>query len=183
MRSKQCADIPETGGLENDAAPFCFSRIFAMIRTYSELIRLPTFSERLRYLELHGSVGRETFGTDRWINQAFYSSGEWKQFRWEIILRDNGCDLGLAGYEITDIKGSYGKVVPARVVIHHMNPIVVADIKNHDIDRLMNPEYMITVSESTHRAIHYGGEKLLLSKEPADRKPNDTCPWKTGGIR
>lgn len=136
-----------------------------MLRTYSELISIPTFEERFRYLALHGAVGRETFGYDRWFNQRFYSSPEWRRLRRDIIIRDNGCDLGLNGYELGD-----------RAYIHHMNPIVMDDVVQRS-DLLLNPEYLITVSFQTHQAIHYGDE-ALLPFEPAARRPNDTCPWR-----
>lgn len=135
------------------------------IRCYSELIEIPTFEERFRYLQLNGSVGKDTFGFDRYMNQAFYQSREWKRVRDFVILRDNGCDLGVDGYTI------YGKVL-----IHHMNPITVRDIAVVS-DYLMNPEYLICVSHTTHNAIHYGDESLI-PKGPIIRTPNDTCPWK-----
>lgn len=136
------------------------------IRCYSELIEIPTFEERFRYLQLNGSVGQDTFGFDRYMNQAFYQSREWKRVRDFVILRDNGCDLGVDGYTI------YGKVL-----IHHMNPITVKDIATVS-NFLMNPEYLICVSHTTHNAIHYGDENLI-SKGPVIRTPNDTCPWRT----
>lgn len=135
------------------------------IKTYSELITIPTFEERFKYLQLNGRVGQDTFGFDRYINQNFYRSREWKRIRDQIILRDNGCDLGLDGYEI------YG-----RIYIHHMNPILVKDII-HQSDFLLNPEYLICTTHNTHNAIHYGDESLLITA-PIERKPNDTCPWK-----
>lgn len=135
------------------------------IKTYSELITIPTFEERFKYLQLNGRVGVDTFGFDRYINQNFYRSREWKRIRDQIILRDNGCDLGLDGYEI------YG-----RIYIHHMNPILVQDII-HQSDFLLNPEYLICTTHTTHNAIHYGDESLLITA-PIERKPNDTCPWK-----
>lgn len=135
------------------------------IKTYSELITIPTFEERYKYLQLNGNVGEETYGFDRYINQNFYKSKEWKQVRDYVILRDNACDLGLEGYEI------YG-----RVYIHHMNPILAKDII-HQSDFLLNPEYLICTTHATHNAIHYGDEKLLITA-PIERKPNDTCPWK-----
>lgn len=136
------------------------------IRCYSELITLPTFEERFKYLQLNGQVGKSTFGFDRYINQNFYRSSEWKRVRNEIILRDNGCDLGMEGYEIH-----------GRILIHHMNPITIADIESMS-EYLMNPEYLISTIHNTHNAIHYGDENLLI-KEPIERKPNDTCPWKS----
>lgn len=135
------------------------------IRCYSELIEIPTFEERFRYLQLKGSVGTDTFGFDRYMNQAFYQSKEWKRVRDFVILRDNGCDLGVDGYTI------YGKIL-----IHHMNPITAKDIATVS-DYLMNPEYLICVTHTTHNAIHYGDESLI-PKGPIIRTPNDTCPWR-----
>lgn len=135
------------------------------IRTYSELITLPTFEERFRYLQLDGRVGEETFGFDRYLNQAFYKSEEWLRVRDQVILRDNGCDLGIEGREI------YG-----RILIHHMNPITVDDIAKRS-KYLLDPEYLITTVKNTHDAIHYGDESLLI-KMPIERTRNDTCPWK-----
>ena len=135
------------------------------IRTYSELILLPTFEERFKYLQLNGRVGDNTFGFDRYINQNFYRSAEWKRIRDLVIMRDNGCDLALEGYEI------YG-----RILIHHMNPITVKDVELNT-EYLMNPEYLICVTHNTHNAIHYGDEKLI-NKGPVVRTKNDTCPWK-----
>jgi len=136
-----------------------------MIRTYDELSRLATFFERYRYLRLGDKVGAETFGFDRWMNQIFYTSQEWRSLRNKIIIRDNGCDLGLEGYDI------YGKIF-----IHHMNPVRKEDIANAS-DFLLNPNYLICVSFDTHQAIHYGDENLL-AKPLVERKPNDTCPWR-----
>ena len=135
------------------------------IRTYSELSQLATFEERFHYLNLQGIVGEETFGYDRYLNQMFYNSTEWKALRHQIIVRDNGCDLGIVGREIYKY-----------IVIHHMNPITKQDI----LDRstfVMDPEYLICVSDNTHRAIHYGDESLLLTG-PIERTKNDTCPWR-----
>lgn len=136
-----------------------------MIRTYSELITLPTFEERFKYLELGGTVGKETFGFDRYLNQRFYKTEEWKAVRHHVIVRDNGCDLGIEG---RDIHG--------RIYIHHMNPLNAKDILDRS-DYLLNPEYLITVTLRTHNAIHYGDESLLLLA-PVERSRNDTCPWK-----
>ena len=136
------------------------------IRTYSELITFPTFKERFNYLKLSASVGKETFGFDRYLNQSFYRSKEWKHIRDSVIIRDNGCDLGIEDRPI------FG-----RVLIHHMNPISVEDIQ-HMTDFLLNPEYLISTVHVTHNAIHYGDETLLLLN-PVDRTKNDTCPWKT----
>lgn len=135
------------------------------IRTYSELILLPTFEERFKYLQLNGRVGDDTFGFDRYINQKFYRSAEWKRIRDYIIIRDNGCDLAVDGYEIH-----------GRILIHHMNPITISDIK-FSTEYLMNPDYLICVTHNTHNAIHYGDEKQIITG-PIVRTKNDTCPWK-----
>ncbi len=135
------------------------------IRTYSELITLPTFIDRYRYLKLGGKVGKDTFGFDRYLNQIFYQSKEWKSIRDYVITRDNGCDLGITGHEI------YG-----RILIHHMNPITADDILKRS-DLLLNPEYLICTIKNTHDAIHYSDESLLIT-EPIERSKNDTCPWK-----
>ena len=135
------------------------------IRTYSELSQLATFEERYRYLRLGGRVGEETFGFDRWINQMFYKDPEWLKVRDIVIMRDNGCDLGIEGREIY-----------SRIIVHHMNPITKADI----LDRskfLLDPEYLICTVKNTHDAIHYGDESLLITL-PIERSPNDTCPWR-----
>lgn len=136
------------------------------IRTYSELITLPTFEERFTYLKLDGIVGVDTFGFDRIFNQQFYRSKEWKQVRDSIIVRDNGCDLGIEGH---DIQGQ-------RIIIHHMNPISLNDITKAT-DYLINPEYLITTIHNTHNAIHYGDSNLLTTA-PIERSRFDTCPWK-----
>ena len=135
------------------------------IKTYSELITIPTFEERFEYLKLDGQVGVETFGFNRYLNQAFYKSDEWLSIRDYVITRDNGCDLGMEGYEI------YG-----RILIHHINPITKDDI----IQRsriLLDPENLITTVKRTHDAIHYGDSNLLM-KAPIERRKNDTCPWR-----
>lgn len=137
-----------------------------MIRTFNELRSLKTFEERFNYLQLHGKVGLDTFGFDRIFNQMFYRSKEWKRMRDEIIIRDFGRDLGIEGREIL-----YGKIV-----IHHMNPISIKDIEE-STEFLLNPNYLITTTPNTHRAIHYG-DKSLLALDPVERRPNDTCPWK-----
>ena len=139
--------------------------VMRTIRTYSELIRLPTFEERFRYLKLDGLVGKDTFGFDRYLNQEFYRSKEWKEVRDFVIVRDNGCDLGMGGYEIV-----------GRIYIHHMNPITVNDIV-HSSDFLLNPDFLICVSHNTHNAVHYGDEDLLVTA-PVERRKNDTCPWR-----
>lgn len=140
------------------------------IRRYSELITLPTFEERFRYLKLDGRVGKDTFGFDRFLNQQFYKSEEWKKVRNEIIVRDSYfgdyCfDLGCEGHEI------YGNVI-----VHHMNPLSVKDIRLNT-KYLLNPEYLISTYLPTHNAIHYGDESSLISA-PVERFKNDTCPWK-----
>lgn len=136
-----------------------------IIRTYSELITLPTFEERYRYLRLGGKVGEETFGFDRYINQTFYRSQEWRSIRDYVITRDNGCDLGIEDREIA-----------GRILIHHMNPISVEDIL-HRSEYLLDPEYLISTIKNTHDAIHYGDESLLIVA-PIERTRNDTCPWR-----
>lgn len=135
------------------------------IRTYSELIALPTFEERYDYLRLGGKVGEETFGFDRWINQKFYKDSEWLAVRDQVIIRDEGCDLAIPGREI------YG-----RILVHHMNPITMDDIMQRT-EFLLNPEYLICTIKSTHDAIHYG-DRTLLATGPVQRSRNDTCPWK-----
>lgn len=127
--------------------------------------KLKTFEERYQYLRLDGVIGEDTFGFDRYLNQIFYRSKRWKRVRDKVIVRDNGCDLGIEGHEI------YGKVL-----IHHMNPITIRDIENES-DFLLNPEYLICVTHNTHNAIHYGDEGLLV-KGPIERTKNDMCPWR-----
>lgn len=139
--------------------------ILMIIRTYNELMLLPTFKERFEYLKLSGKVGEETFGFDRWLNQKFYRSAEWKHIRDLVIIRDNGCDLGVEGREI------YGKIL-----IHHMNPITKKDILERT-DLLLNPKYLISVTKQTHDAIHYSDESILMN-DPIARSKNDTCPWR-----
>lgn len=135
-----------------------------MIRSYSELRRFDTFEDRYRYLELQGNVGESTFGFDRYINQKFYISREWRQARFHVIARDLGCDLGVNGYEIH-----------SRLVIHHMNPMVVHDIAHGDPD-ILDPEFLITTTHQTHNAIHYGDENLL-ARPFVERRPGDTRLW------
>ena len=135
------------------------------IRTYSELITIPTFRGRYEYLRLKGLVGQETFGYDRYLNQVFYKSREWMDIRDYVIVRDNGCDLGIPGNEIRE-----------RILIHHMNPITKEDILRRS-EFLLDPEYLISTIKLTHDAIHYGDEHLLMD-EPIVRTKNDTCPWK-----
>lgn len=135
------------------------------IKRYSELVSLPTFEERYRYLRLSGRVCEETFGFERYLNQVFYRSPEWRRIRDEVILRDCGCDLACKGREI------FGQVI-----IHHMNPINAKDIRDRS-DFLLNPEFLICTTPGTHQAIHYGDESLLIIA-PVARTRNDTCPWK-----
>lgn len=136
------------------------------IKTYSELITFPTFEERYRYLKLDGVVGEDTFGFDRYLNQEFYQRDrEWNRIRDFVIIRDQGCDLGVEGREIR-----------GKILVHHMNPITKDDILKRS-EFLLNPEYLICTLKSTHDAIHYGDENLLM-KGPVERKPNDTCPWR-----
>ena len=137
------------------------------LRCYSDLIQYSTFEDRLHYLELHGVVGEDTFGFDRYINQKFYKSPEWRRVRDFVIVRDNGCDLGVKGYDIGD-----------RIIVHHMNPLTLDDISNSS-DFLLNPEYLICASKDTHDIIHYGfsSDRYSKSKEPIDRKPGDTKLW------
>lgn len=136
-----------------------------IIRTYSKLMRLPTYLERFQYLQLSGKIGAETFGFDRYLNQILYRSPEWKHFRRDIILRDNGCDLACEGYEII-----------GKILVHHMNPITMEDILNRD-PKIFDPENVISTSMNTHNAIHYGDESLLIT-QPMERSKYDTCPWK-----
>ena len=136
-----------------------------MIKTYSEMILLPTFLERFRYLQIGGKVGAETFGYDRYLNQTLYRTAEWKRFRNEIIVRDNGCDLGCDDREI------YGKIL-----VHHINPITADDIINRH-SNVFNLDNVICVSLDTHNAIHYGDEELLMLG-PIERTKNDTCLWR-----
>lgn len=135
------------------------------IKTYSELITLPTFIDRFRYLQLDGIVGYETFGHDRYLNQILYRTPEWKRFRRDIILRDNGCDLACEGYEIV-----------GNILVHHINPLTVEDILRRD-PKIFDPENVICTQLNTHNAIHYGDEELLIT-EPIIRTQYDTCPWK-----
>ena len=135
------------------------------IKTYSELITLPTFVERYNYLKIDGQVGKETFGFSRFINQDFYHSKEWLKFRDEIIVRDMGCDLALEGYDIYD-----------SIIIHHLNPITAYDIVNRS-KCIFDPENSVSTKLSTHNAIHYGDETLLVVS-PIERTKNDTCPWR-----
>lgn len=140
-----------------------------IIRTYSELITIPTFMERYEYLKIGGAVGEETFGFDRYLNQTFYKTKEWLYVRDYVIARDLGCDLGIKDREIPD---------GIRILVHHMNPINADDILNRS-EYLLDPEYLITTVKTTHDAIHYGDSSLLISDELVERTPYDTCPWRT----
>ena len=135
------------------------------IKSYSELMTIPTFNERYRYLKLKGRVGEDTFGCDRYLNQVFYNSPEWKRFRRKIIIRDNGNDLGING-----------RPIGGKILIHHINPITKKDILDR-ADSLMDPENVICVSHNTHEAIHYGDESLL-QEDYVPRFKNDTAPWR-----
>lgn len=135
------------------------------IRTYSELKKLKTFEERYKYLKLVGSVGETIFGSERYLNQDFYRSKTWKNIRSEVILRDEGCDLAIPGREIYD-----------KIIVHHMNPLTLEEIKHGDFERAMDPEFLICVTLDTHNAIHYGDESLLI-KIPEGRKAGDTTLW------
>ncbi len=137
-----------------------------MIKTYSELITYSTFEERYRYLRIGGAVGKETFGYDRYLNQILYTSPEWRSFRKEIIVRDNGCDLGCEGFDIH-----------SRILVHHIDPITADDVLNRD-QKIFDPDNVICTSHNTHQAIHYGDENLLITM-PMERSKNDTCPWKS----
>lgn len=133
-------------------------------KSYSELVKLSTFEQRFEYLRLNGVVGKETFGYDRYLNQMLYKTREWKKVRQEVIIRDNGCDLGCSGFEI------YG-----RVLIHHINPITVEDVINRSF-KIFDPDNLIATTHNTHLAIHYGDSDLLVLP-PMDRSKNDTSPW------
>ena len=136
-----------------------------MMKSYSELIRIPSFEERFQYLRINGIVGDETFGCDRYLNQIFYKSEEWKRIRRRVIIRDNGCDLAWDEYEIKGI-----------IIIHHINPITKEDILDRS-SKLFDLENLICTSINTHKAIHYGNEEML-PKKIVERTMNDTCPWK-----
>ena len=136
-------------------------------KTYSELIAIPTYNDRFRYLKMSGKVGETTFGFERYLNQIFYKCPEWIETRNKVIVRDEGCDLAFPGYEIR------GKII----IIHHINPITIDDIRNRS-PKLFDLENLITVAHKTHNAIHYGDESFLIGQTIVTRKPNDTCPWK-----
>lgn len=136
-----------------------------MIKTYSELVKLDSFVDRFNYLKIGGVVGKETFGFDRYLNQILYNSPEWKMARRNAIIRDNGCDLGVEGYEIHGI-----------IMVHHINPITLEEVINRD-PKIFDLEFLITTTLRTHNAVHYGDESLLFTG-PVIRTPNDTCPWR-----
>lgn len=136
------------------------------IRSYTELVQLCTYEERFRYLSLEGVVGGDTFGFDRYLNQQFYRSAEWKRARDIVISRDRGCDLGIPGREIQ-----------GKILVHHMNPLTVADIQGGG-EFMLDPEYLVCVSHETHNAIHYGDKSVCRADIPVKRQPGDTTPWK-----
>ena len=136
-----------------------------IIKSYSELIALPTYEERFEYLKLNSAVGKETFGYDRYLNQALYNCTEWRRLRRHIIIRDNGCDLACEGYTIYD-----------KIIIHHINPITLDDIMERR-SIVFDPDNLICVTHNTHNAIHYGDVNLLIAG-PIERMANDTCPWR-----
>ena len=136
------------------------------MKTYSELIKIPTFDDRFRYLKIGGKVGEDTFGSNRYLNQMFYSSPEWKRVRDYVIARDEGCDLAILDRPILD-----------RIYIHHLTPILEDDILKHS-DWILDPEFLVCVSNDTHNAIHYGDESILYRTRFATRSPNDTSPWR-----
>lgn len=138
------------------------------MRRYSELVLLPTFEERFKYLSVGGTIGVQTFGGDRIFNQQFYTSPEWRSFRNKIITRDLGCDLGCPDHEIPN---------GTLIVVHHLVPLTMDDLKDHT-QYLLNPEYAITTTSETHKAIHYGDSTYLDRFKLVERAPNDTCPWK-----
>ncbi len=139
-----------------------------MIRTYTELMKLPTFKERYEYLRIGGTVGQETFGKERWLNQRFYTSTIWRNFRREIIIRDMGCDLAHPDRPFADGE---------KIYIHHMNPIQIESVREI-ADCLLDPDQVICTSFNTHQAIHFGDATLLGIEEPNERTPYDTCPWR-----
>ena len=135
-------------------------------KRYSEMITMSEFDGRFRYAKLDGQVGKDTFGFDRYLNQQFYRSKEWKQLRDQIIIRDNGCDLGVPGHEIS-----------GKIYIHHLNPLSPEDITESN-EKLFDPDNLVCVSAETHNAIHYGDESILEKNKIVERSPGDTCPWK-----
>lgn len=146
----------------------------SIIRTYSELIKLETFQERFEYLRVPSNIGINTFGPERYLNQAFYLSVEWRRACRETIIRDNACDLGVPGFEIVRIEGDKSK--DNVIVVHHMNPITPEQILNRDPD-ILNPEYLITTKMLTHNLLHYGAKGHLPPHKVNERTPNDTKLW------
>lgn len=136
------------------------------MRTYSELIQLPTFEDRFNYLKLNGAVANETFGFDRYLNQLFYRSAEWRKVRQQVIIRDRGCDMACDGHEIQ-----------GNIIVHHMNPLTLEQIENNP-ELLLDPEYLICVSFDTHNAIHYGTDDFIKSRDVIERHPGDTTLWR-----
>ena len=136
------------------------------LKSYRDIHSLATFEERFKYLQLHGTIGIDTFGFDRFLNQKFYRSSEWKRIRNQVILRDNGCDFGI-----------FDRPIAGRIIIHHMNPITSKDLISLD-DYILDPNYLICVSHDTHNALHYGDELYLKRNEILPRTKDDTCPWK-----
>lgn len=145
-------------------------------RSYLELITIPTFEERFDYLQLKGAVGKETFGYDRYLNQVLYNSREWRRFRDQIIVRDNGCDLACEDHEILGARDKEGKLHRPKIIVHHINPITVEDVLERN-PIVFDPNNVITTTMNTHNAIHYGDETLLVTS-PIERSKNDTCPWR-----
>ena len=137
------------------------------MKTYSKMIELPSFDERFKYLKIGGSIGAQTFGKNRYLNQILYNSSEWRSFRHQVIIRDNGCDLGDPDRPITGTK----------ILIHHIEPLTVEDVVNRD-SKIFDLENVVCVSFDTHQAIHYGDDKYLNRTKVVERKPNDTCPWR-----
>lgn len=145
------------------------------IRTYSKLILLPTYEERFEYLKLDAAIGIQTFGRSRYLNQIFYSSPEWKEVCREVIIRDNGCDLGLEGFDI--VKDPREKGNDWSTMVHHMNPITIEQVLDRD-PMILDPEYLITTRGLTHRLIHYGRNGRMPVHKVTVRTPGDTCLWK-----
>ena len=152
-----------------------------MKRTYSELIRFSSFEERLKYLMLHGRVGEDTFGVDRYLNQDFYRSFEWRNFRDRIITRDHGCDMALPDFPIEDWSLTGGKQIRSKILVHHLNPITKDSILQHS-NSLLDPENAVCVSFKTHNLIHYGFSDKRKNQLPdfSERTPYDTSPWRKG---
>lgn len=137
------------------------------MRTYSELITIPDFLSRYEYLKCPRRIGEETFGFERWLNQTFYRSPEWKTIRDKVIVRDCGCDLGIPD-----------RVITGKIIVHHMNPIKIEDISDRNLDLILNMDYLICCSHNTHEAIHYGNASILTPDTLPERKPDDTIQWR-----